>query len=57
MTRNDFFDLADFLENEGAFEIYRDSSAEKSKQVWLTEKQRDAIVNALHYVASSERAQ
>lgn len=41
-------DLADKLEREGAFEVYREaSSGPRSKQVWLTEAERDEIVAAL----------
>lgn len=41
-------ELADHLENLGAFEIYRDASdGPRSAQVWLTEAERTEIVAAL----------
>lgn len=41
-------DLADRLQQLGAFEIYRgESNGPRSQQVWLTEAERDEIVAAL----------
>ncbi len=41
-------ELADRLDREGRFEIYRGASdGPKSAQIWLTEAERDEIVSAL----------
>lgn len=41
-------ELADRLEQEGAFEIYRGASdGPRSGKVWMTEAERDEIVAAL----------
>jgi hypothetical protein len=45
-----FMDLADRLQQEGPFEVYRDERPIRSKQVWLTEPERDMIVKALSAV-------
>ncbi len=40
--------LADRLEGEGRFEIYREKSdGPRSAKIWLTESERDLIVEAL----------
>jgi hypothetical protein len=46
-------DLADRLEQEGHFELYRGESGDDrtSKQVWLREDERDVIVSALRLLA------
>jgi hypothetical protein len=50
MDREQMHDLADRLREEGDFELYLDNHTnERSKRVWLTERERDAIVNALYF--------
>ncbi len=49
--------LADRLEQEGRFEIIRgiDSSGPRSAQIWLTECERDNIVEALRNHITTKR--
>ena len=54
VTKFEIADLACRLTEEGPFEIYRGLDDHKSKQVWLTEEERDAIVAVIWTVLNGD---